>query len=387
MSETEGLELPQGFRAAAATAGIKVSGKPDCGLIFSDRPLSWALACTTNRVRAACVLRNERLRAAGDLVQALAFNSGNANSATGAEGAKRNEAFAAAAAAAVGVAPAAVLTASTGIIGEQLPLDKLTTTLPELAGTLSEDASGVAQALLTTDLVRKCSRRELSGGARIVGIAKGSGMIHPNMATMFGFVFTDAAIAQEKLRELWRRVVAQSFNQVTVDGDTSTNDMAILLASGRVQVDEAEFAQALLEVAQDLAMQIAADGEGATKILVALVSGAADDEEARKAARAVVLSPLVKSAAHGNDPNWGRILSAVGATRVAMNLEKTTVHIQGRLVFAGLPADFEAASVSAAMAAKRLEIKVDLAVGTGSGTAWGCDLSAEYVRINADYHT
>ena len=212
-------------------------------------------------------------------------------------------------------------------------------------------------------------------------------MIHPNMATMLAFVLTDAAVSQEVLRELWPEVVAQSFNQVTVDGDTSPNDTAMVLSSHQAEADEAEFKTALLSVCQDLAKQIARDGEGATKLITVEVKGAKDEREARRAARAVVLSPLVKAAAHGNDPNWGRILSSVGATGVALGLNNLSIHLQGVEVYRSGAQPFDAEEVSHKMDALDLSIEINLGVGTGAGTAWGCDLSADYVRINADYHT
>ena len=204
---------------------------------------------------------------------------------------------------------------------------------------------------------------------------------------MFAFVLTDADLPQGVLRTLWGEVVAKSFNQVTVDGDTSPNDMAFLLANPRVPADAGEFGWGLTEVAQDLSKQIARDGEGATKLVSVQVTGAETDAEARRAARAVVLSPLVKSAAHGNDPNWGRVLSSVGATGVRLNLDALSIRVQGAEVYRGAPGRFDAATVSRSMDAEELQLTLNLAVGTGSGAAWGCDLSADYVRINADYHT
>ena len=381
------LTLPQGFLAATGTAGIKASSKPDCALIVSDAPLRWALAATTNTLKAACVTRNRELYESDKPVRGIVINSGNANCATGTAGEQNNKRFAAAAAAALGVSADEVLTASTGVIGEPLPVEKLELTLPKLSSQLENGVETLAQAILTTDLIQKTAEVTLSSGARIVGVAKGSGMIHPNMATMFGFALTDADLPQETLRTLWPDVIAKSFNQVTVDGDTSPNDMAFLLANPHAEVDEAEFAKGLLEVAQSLAKQIAGDGEGATKLLTVEVTGAASDAEARQAARAVVLSPLVKSAAHGNDPNWGRILSSVGATGVEIALASLSIELQGTLVYKGTPQSFDAAKVSRTMDAPELLIRVNLGVGTGTGTAWGCDLTADYVRINADYHT
>jgi len=380
------VRLPEGFRAAGAVAGIKASGKPDLALIASEAPLHWALTTTTNTLKAACVTRNRALLEAEMPVRAVVINSGNANCATGAQGARDNEAFAEAAAQVLGVSPRDVLTASTGVIGERLPVERLQAALPGLAGRLSGETGRLEHAVLTTDLVPKTAEATVEG-ARIVGVAKGSGMIHPNMATMFAFLVTDADLSQETLRRLWPEVVARSFNQVTVDGDTSPNDMAFLLANPRAGVNEEAFARALETVCQDLGKQIARDGEGATKLLTVRVTGAKDDAEARHAARAVARSPLVKSAAHGCDPNWGRILSAVGATGVALDLAKLSIRVQGTVVYRGAPQTFDAAVVSAAMNAPELAVDIDLAVGEGSGTAWGCDLSAEYVRINADYHT
>lgn len=381
------LTLPQGFLSASGTAGIKASGKPDCALIVSDAPLRWALAATTNTLKAACVTRNRAWYESGRPVRAVVINSGNANCATGAQGERNNERFAAAAAAALGVAPDEVLTASTGVIGEPLPVEKLGRILPVLAAAPTDAAAPLAQAILTTDLVQKTSSVTLTSGARIVGVAKGSGMIHPNMATMLAFVTTDADLPQGVLRTLWQEIVGTSFNQITVDGDTSPNDMAFLLANPRVPVAVREFGWGLTQVAQDLAKRIAKDGEGATKLLDVQVTGAENDAEARRAARAVVLSPLVKSAAHGNDPNWGRILSSVGATGVVLDLDLLTIRVQSIPVYQGAPVRFDAAAASRSMNVQELEITLDLGVGTGLGRAWGCDLSAEYVRINADYHT
>jgi len=381
------LTLPQGFLSASGTAGIKASGKPDCALIVSDAPLRWALTATTNTLKAACVTRNRAWYEKGRPVRAVVVNSGNANCATGTQGERNNERFAAAAAAALGVAPDEVLTASTGVIGEPLPVEKLGRILPVLAATPTNKAAPLAQAILTTDLVQKTASVTLTSGARIVGVAKGSGMIHPNMATMLAFVTTDADLPQGVLRTLWQEIVEKSFNQVTVDGDTSPNDMAFLFANPRVPVAVQEFGWGLTQVAQDLAKRIAKDGEGATKLLDVQVTGAENDAEARRAARAVVLSPLVKSAAHGNDPNWGRILSSVGATGVVLDLGSLTIRVQGIPVYQGAPVRFDAAAASRSMNVQELKITLDLGVGIGLGRAWGCDLSAEYVRINADYHT
>lgn len=381
------MRLPEGFRAAGVRAGIKPSGNPDLSLIVGESDLSWALRATRNRVRAPCVGRNVELLASGAPVRALVANAGNANAANGARGARDNETLAELAAAALGVAPGQVLTASTGVIGVPLPVDRLRAGVPSAALALEETAESLSEAIMTTDLVRKVAEATLPGGARIVGVAKGSGMIHPNMATMFAFVMTDARVDQPALRELWGRIVDDTFNQISVDGDTSTNDMALVLSSGRCPVGIAEFEVALEQVASELAQAIARDGEGANSLITAVVRGAANREEARRASRAIVSSSLVKAAVHGRDPNWGRILSAVGQSEVAIDLDRVSVVLQGTTVYRGASLPFDGAEISEAMRSPDVRIEVELGVGDGEGRAWGCDLSANYVMINALYTT
>ena len=387
------MKLPSGFQCAAGKAGIKQSGKPDVALIAALTPAAWALTVTTNRVKAACVTRNLEHLHHNHPIRAVIINSGNANCATGAAGARTNMQLAQLAATRLGVSDDEVITASTGVIGHQLSLEGIESTLPTL--TLSDDCDAAAEAILTTDLVTKTAGVNLPNGASIVGFAKGSGMIHPNMATMLAFVMTDAAIDQDRLRELWREIVNQSFNQITVDGDTSTNDMAVVLSSGQIDTDEGTdedtdedaVRRGLLAVCQQLAQKIARDGEGANKLITVNVIGAETDIDARRAARAIVRSPLVKSAAHGNDPNWGRILSAIGQEGVDADYNALTITVQGELLFTGKPLEFDAEHVAHKMNHSDLRIDVDLKHGNGQGQAWGCDLSAQYVHINADYHT
>ena len=381
------VKLPIGFEAASGTAGVKKSGKPDLALLVSPAPLVWALTTTTNRLKAACVSRNRALFEAGGAVHGVVVNSGNANCATGAEGERDNEGLAEAAAKGFSFSKDAMLTASTGIVGHTLPLSKLTTALPDLVNKRDEDVTGFAGAILTTDLSTKTAETVLSGGSRIVGVAKGSGMIHPNMATMLAFVMTDANVSQERLRALWPEVVARSFNQVTVDGDTSPNDMALMFSSAQVEADEGELIRALEEVCQSLAKQIARDGEGATKLLTVTVRSARSDEEARAAARAVARSPLVKAAAHGNDPNWGRVLIAAGASGAVFEPAEVSIRLQDVTVYHGAPQAFDAAALSKKLDAEEVRVELELGAGEGEGVAWGCDLSREYVTINADYHT
>jgi glutamate N-acetyltransferase/amino-acid N-acetyltransferase len=382
------VRLPEGFRAAGMAAGLKPSGRPDLGVIVADESAAWAFVGTRNLVRAACVDRNRSRLDSGQPVRAIVVNSGNANCATGDQGVRDNEEFAGLAAAALGLPHRDdVLTASTGVVGRTLPLDAIRGALPGLPVALSDDAASFAQAILTTDTVTKEVAVDLPGGGRIVGVAKGSGMIHPNMATMLAFVITDVTTPQDDLRAVWEQSVTATFNQVTVDGDTSPNDMAMVLSSGRRQADLSEFATALATVCRRLAQKIARDGEGATKLLQVDVGGARSDEDARMAARTVAGSPLVKSAVHGNDPNWGRILVALGRSGASFDPAAVSISLQGTPVFRGSPVGFDAAAVSTALAQPDVLISVDLGAGNGSGEAWGCDLSAEYVRINADYTT
>jgi glutamate N-acetyltransferase / amino-acid N-acetyltransferase len=383
------MKLPLGFRAAGLSAGLKRSGRSDLALLVGDTPLVWALTSTENLVRAPCVVRNRARAAAEGMVRALVVNSGNANCATGDAGVWDNEDMAAAAAAALGGQTRAqdVLTGSTGVIGRRLPLDGIKAGLPRVVEALGTDVEGFADAILTTDLVPKTVEVRLEGGARVVGVAKGSGMIHPNMATMFAFVLTDAIAEPAWLRATWSRVVRRTFNQLTVDGDTSTNDMAIVLSSGRVWADVADLAAGLETVAGELARAIARDGEGATTLLTVVVRRGRSEAEAMKAALAVAGSSLVKSAVHGRDPNWGRILSAVGQSGVVADLGNLRVLLQGTTVYEGRPVDFDAAALSQAMRAPDVRIEVDLAAGQAEGHAWGCDLTADYVKINALYTT
>ncbi|GMA15094.1 bifunctional glutamate N-acetyltransferase/amino-acid acetyltransferase ArgJ [Deinococcus metallilatus] len=383
-----GLTFPQGFTAAAMAAGIKPSGKTDLSCVVSDAACAWAFVGTRSSAAAACVTRNREVYGQAGPVRALVVNAGNANAATGAQGARDNADIADALGSVLNVEPDAVLTASTGIIGHLLPMDRVLSGVEHLPDELGRDAAPFAAAIMTTDTHPKTAQATLSTGARIVGTAKGSGMIHPDMATMFAFAFSDARVDQAALRAAFPAIVNRTFNAVTVDGDTSTNDMALVLANGHAgDVDPAEFLTALEGVMRDLARQIAADGEGATKLLTVRVSGARSEAEALTAARTCCVSPLLKSAVHGNDPNWGRVIMAVGRSGAAVDVERMTVQVQGTPVFAGRPLPYDAAQVSASMQAPEVVFEVGLGVGDAAGEAWGCDLSAEYVSINADYTT
>ena len=385
---TASLLFPKGFQSSALAAGLKPSGKTDLSCVVSSAPCAWAFVGTRSTTAATCVTRNRELHACGKAVRALVVNAGIANAATGSQGARDNLDMADALGGIMNTRTHEVLTASTGIIGHLLPMDRLLSGLEHLSDDMSDDALPFATAIMTTDTKPKTASATLSTGARIVGTAKGSGMIHPDMATMFAFAFTDAAVDQDALRSAFPAIVNRTFNAVTVDGDTSTNDMAMVLANGQAgEVPLPEFLVALEGVMRDLARQIAADGEGATKLLTVRVTGAATETEALAAARTCCVSPLLKSAVHGNDPNWGRVIMAVGRSGAGVNTQVMTVSVQGVPVFAGKPLTYDAAAVSAAMKAEEVVFEVGLGVGEAWGEAWGCDLSAEYVVINSEYTT
>lgn len=380
------MRLPIGFRAGATQAGIKPSGKPDLALLVSGTPCNWAFVGTLNRAAAPCVIRGRELLATAKPLQAIVVNAGNANCATGELGFQTDRQMAELAAVQLQIAPEAVLTGSTGVIGQPLPVEKIQAGLPNIR--LGLDVDPFMEAIMTTDLVPKMAEATLPNGARIVGICKGSGMIQPNMATMLAYVVTDAAVSQEELRQGWQGVVDRSFNQVTVDTDTSTNDMAVLLSNGAAgSVDLSEFWQMVEQVCVELARKLARDGEGATKLLTVKVTGAASDTEARKAALSVAASPLWKSAVYGNDPNWGRIMMALGKSGANLEVDRVRISLQGIGLYAGRVLDFDRAQASQAMKAEEVLVEADLGLGEGQGMAWGCDLTEGYVRINALYTT
>ncbi len=382
------MKVPLGFEAAGVTAGLKPSGRTDLGLIYSPRPLAWALMSTTNIVKAPCVSRNRARFTSGLPVHGIVVNSGNANCATGERGIWDNEDMAGVVASALSLQRVQdLLTASTGVIGQPLQVDVIRQATPALTAALGTDSDAFAEAILTTDTGTKQVSASLAGGGSILGIAKGSGMIHPSMATMLAFVLTDADIDQETLRELWPGVVKRTFNQLTVDGDTSTNDMAVLMSSRQLRVDRQAFASGLLAVATELARKIARDGEGASRLITVRATGARSDEEARAAARTVAGSLLVKAAVHGADPNWGRILAALGRSGAVSDLANVRIALQAELVYQGEVVAFDAARLSEKLRADEVLIELDLAAGDGTGEAWGCDLTPEYVHINADYTT
>ena len=392
-----GVTRAKGFRAAGIRSGIKVTGSNDLALLVSDRACRAAGAFTTNAIRASSVDWCDR-RLPGSAIRAVACNSGCANACTGVRGEKDTIAFARLAARALSVLPESVLIASTGMVGTFLPMEKIGAGLKKIVPLLSRSSGSLfAGAIMTTDLVKKESAVmvRLSGGPIVIGgCCKGSGMIAPNMATMLAFITTDAAIDKKRLNNIVKRCVDRTFNNLTVDGDTSTNDMTLVLANGasgvvvRTKADALAFEQGLYAVSNDLCKKIAADGEGATKRVEIQVSGAATEEAAKRAAKAVAGSNLTKCALFGNDPNWGRIACAVGYSGAAFSREKMAIRLCGVPVFRNLqPIPFDEKKLHRLLKEKAVIIAIDLGCGDKTAVVHTCDFSYEYVKINAEYHT
>ncbi len=406
---TGGVTAPKGYRAAGIAAGLKPSGAPDLALIVSDVDAIAAGVFTTSQVKAACVDYCRQRLQAKSVARAILCNAGQANAATGAQGwADANES-AELLARELGISPELVLVASTGVIGQRIKMDQLRTGIPQLVAAAAPTGSdAAAKAIITTDLVTKSFALETtmdSRPVRIGGICKGSGMIHPNMATMLAFVTCDAAISPHLWQQMVSRAADKSFNQITVDGDTSTNDSLIALANGESRTPaitepgpEADKLEAMLtEVCMGMAKAIARDGEGATCLLEIRVSGTSDDAAARQIARTIAGSALFKAAVFGRDPNWGRIAAAAGRAGVPFDQENLRVQLGDFVLMEnGQPLPFDRAAASRYMkqaaAGEYLKsdtVRVSVSVGNGSGTgaAWGCDLSYDYVKINAEYTT
>ncbi|HTJ61086.1 MAG TPA: bifunctional glutamate N-acetyltransferase/amino-acid acetyltransferase ArgJ [Candidatus Saccharimonadales bacterium] len=393
----QGVTFARGFVAGAVAAGVKHAGtsRLDVAVIASTAEHCHAAGVfTTNQVIAApCVVTKKHV-ARGHL-RGIVVNSGNANACTGPQGERDAVAMANAAGELLHVDPHDVAIASTGVIGVPMPMERIAAAIPRIP--LSEAGwDDASRAIMTTDTRPKVAQRELtlSGGAvRIGGMAKGAGMIHPNMATMLAFVTTDALIDSAALRPMLRSATDDSFNAISVDGDTSTNDTLLVLANGasgvRVgTIDGPAFLDALTAVCLELARAIVADGEGVTKVFEVQVTGAASESDARLAARTVTTSNLVKTAIHGADPNWGRILAAAGRSGAKVDPARASIRIGGVAVFErGTPRPFDAAAVRTVFERPDIAIALDLGLGDATARAWGTDLSAEYVRINADYTT
>jgi glutamate N-acetyltransferase/amino-acid N-acetyltransferase len=394
--------LPRGFSFAATRCGIRKS-RADLGVLVAEKPVSAAAVFTTNRVKAAPVLvSREHLAASKGRARAVVVNSGNANCVTGPAGFAASRATAAALARELGCSAKEILVCSTGVIGVPLAVERITDALPALVPSRVAKAEAFdefARAILTTDTRPKQAWATCRIGGktvRVAGCAKGAGMIHPQMATMLAFIVTDVAASPAVLRRLLRQVVDRTFNAISVDGDTSTNDTVLLLASGAsgaaplvaASGDEKRFAAALEKVCRKLALEIVADGEGATHVVEIEVRGAPNVRAARRVAETIATSPLVKTALAGSDPNWGRVLAAAGRAGVEFNPARARVWLAGRLVCReGTPVPFDEADVHRRMQEREYSLAIDLGAGRGRARMWTCDFTAEYVRINASYRT
>jgi glutamate N-acetyltransferase/amino-acid N-acetyltransferase len=396
--ERTGVTTPAGFRAAGVSAGIKPANGLDLALIVSDTPAQAAAVFTTNRAQAAPVLvSREHLEQSESFASAIVVNSGCANACTGDAGVLAAREMAAETARLLKCPVHQVLVASTGVIGVALPIDKIRAGLPDaVRGLAADQGSAAARAIMTTDPFPKEASTHLRIGTRdiaIGGTAKGSGMIEPMLATMLAFVTTDAAVPAPLLDRAVREAVTDTFNAITVDGECSTNDCLMVLANGSSGAmvgpsTYTAFVDGLRDVCRDLALGIVRGGEGATKLVKVIVTGAASAEEARRAAKAIANSPLVKTAIHGSDPNWGRLIAVAGRAGVAFELDRAAVSIGSVVLFKeGRPYDEAALQAATYLKVKDVDVSVHLGAGIASSTVWTCDLSAEYVRINADYRT
>ena len=387
------ITSPKGFLAGATRAGIKTSGRLDLGILYSEVSCVAAGLFTTNRIKAAPVLWCQEHIASGK-AQAIVANAGCANACTGKRGLEDAAEMASLAAKRLGIARQDVLVASTGVIGEPLPIELIGANMENVALS-KEGGHELAQAIMTTDTHAKEVAIVSEGGEfTIGGIAKGSGMIHPNLGTLLCFLATDAAIDAYFLEKALREAVDVSFNMVTVDGDTSPNDMVLILANGMAgsiiegTAAAEDFQAGLTEVCTYLARRIASDGEGATRLIEVTVDGALTVTDARLAARTIAGSPLVKTAVHGCDPNWGRIVAALGRSGAEIDGARIDLFLNNiRLVAGGSPHPFDEEEVRVAMGRAEVPIRVCLNVGDCAATAWGCDLSADYVTINSEYTT
>lgn len=393
--------LPQAFRFAGIAAGIKNTGAADFAAVVSDRPCAVAAMFTRNTFPAAPVLYDRDLIARNPTeIRGVVINSGCANACTGEEGMVDAAEMARVAENAFGTPAGSIAVMSTGVIGPRLPMDKIAAGARAAAAALAPDAAdAAAQAIMTTDTRPKTAYRQV-GDIRLWGMAKGAGMIHPNMATMLSVIATDAAVSPGELDGMLREAVDSSFNAISVDGDMSTNDTVLALANAAAgTVNHHAFAVALTELCTDLAQQIVRDGEGATKFITIRVLGAASANDARLAAKAIANSPLVKTAFYGGDANWGRILAAVGYSGAGVNPAEVDLWIASgtdeamfspervKLVQNGRPTSYSEEAAMAIFKETEIAVSVDLGIGAGRATVWTCDLSHEYVNINGHYRT
>jgi glutamate N-acetyltransferase/amino-acid N-acetyltransferase len=391
-----GVNFPKGFRSAGVYCGIKKPGLLDLALIVSDTEASVAGTFTQNRVQAAPVRWSKRV-VAGGRARAIIANSGNANCLTGEQGERDAQRMAVMVAERLGCPPEQVVVASTGVTGVRMPMNAIEAGIPDAFARLSDgDDRATADAILTTDTFPKRACLELEtpdGIVRIGAIAKGAGMIAPNMATMLAFITSDAHIEPAPLQGILTEVVQQTFNCITVDGDTSTNDMVILLANGASGTtlrghSLERFQQGLYQVCEYLAKRIVRDGEGATRLFEVRLEGASSPQEARQVARTIAESLLVKTALHGGDPNWGRILAAAGRSGVPIELNHLRLTLQDVVVFEnGQPLPFDEGALAQKLLGEEVLIRLELGQGEASAHFWSCDLTAEYVKINSAYRT
>lgn len=401
-----GITAAKGFLAAGLAAGIKKGNKKDMAMVYSRKPCQTAGTFTTNVVKAAPVKWDKNLVDNAAFTQAIVCNSGIANACTGTEGYGYCQETAQAAAEALQIPEDAVLVASTGVIGQQLPIDILKEGVKKLVPVLSDSREAgilAAQSIMTTDTVRKeCAVEiELSGvKVTIGGMCKGSGMIHPNMCTMLGFVTTDVQITRELLQEALSEIVQDTYNMISVDGDTSTNDTVLVLANGMAgnplisekNQDYETFKEALFYVNTSLAKQIAADGEGATALFEVKITGAKTKEQAATLAKSVVTSNLTKAAIFGHDANWGRILCAMGYSGAQFDPEKVDLFFESaagniQILKDGVAVDYSEEEATRILSEKQVTAAADIKLGDASAVAWGCDLTYDYVKINADYRS
>lgn len=401
-----GVTSPKGFAASSYAAGIKYKDREDMALIYSEQPCTVAGVFTSNVVKAAPVVWDRQVVEKADCVRAVIINSGIANACTGEEGMKICRATAEAAAEAIGGSPENILVASTGVIGMQIPTDRIvhgTRELLKAKQTTKEAGTKAAQAIMTTDTHKKETAMTVtlgSGTITIGGMCKGSGMIHPDMCTMLGFITTDAAISKILLQKALSDIVQDTFNMISVDGDTSTNDTLVILANGMAgnqeimaeDEDYQTFKDALYQICEYLAKQMAGDGEGATALLEVTVQGAGTKEDAKILAKSVVCSSLVKAMIYGHDANAGRIMCALGYSGIDFQPEKVDLYFNSKagkiLIFqGGIAAEYSEEEATRILSEPEVTVIVDMHEGDASATAWGCDLTYDYVKINADYRS
>lgn len=401
-----GVTAPKGFLASGLNAGIKNQTKKDMAMVFSSTPCAAAGVFTTNLVKAAPVKWDKELVTTSPYVQAVVVNSGIANACTGAEGLGYCADTAAEAAAALNIPKTAVLVASTGVIGKQLPIDKIksgVTALSKVLGSSREDSKLAAEAIMTTDTKSKEVACTLELGGKqvtVAGMCKGSGMIHPNMCTMLCFVTTDVAISHELLQKALSEDVVDTFNMISVDGDTSTNDTVLVMANGQAEntpitkegEDYKTFCEALHFIMLELSKKIAGDGEGCTCLFEATVIGAKDKNQARTIAKSVVCSSLTKAAVFGHDANWGRILCAMGYSGAQFDPEVVDIWLESKagtikIVENGIATDYSEETATKILSEEEVIAKMDIKEGNETATAFGCDLTYEYVKINGDYRS